>query len=97
MTREVLEVPAAGWAAESLEASKSDLLTSLLDAMEESGEVQNGEESGEVQEVRSLHVQFHLRIAEMAGNTFLLADYGRSARYVEKGAWNPLSRSLVAS
>ena len=61
--REVLEVPAAGWAAECKEDAAVSRLLGVLDAMEP---------SVNIDELRRLDVEFHIRIAEMARNRFLL-------------------------
>ena len=61
--REVLEVPGAGWAAESGEPAAVGALYGVLEEMEG---------STHIDELRRLDVDFHMRIAEMAGNRFLL-------------------------
>ncbi len=61
--REVLEVPAAGWAAESSEPAAVRALYGMLEAMEG---------SAPIDELRRRDIEFHIRIAEMAGNRFLL-------------------------
>lgn len=60
--REVLEVPAAGWAAES--AAKSEI-EGLLDS------IVALEGADDFEELRRLDTDLHLRIAAMAGNRFL--------------------------
>lgn len=61
--REVLEVPAAGWAAESGDPAAVDALYRVLGEMEG---------SASIDELRRFDIDFHMRIAKMAGNRFLL-------------------------
>jgi len=65
--REVLEVPAAGWAAEAAGEEAVAALFGLLDSMRA---------TTDFEELRRLDAEFHLRIAELAGNRFLLRTMG---------------------
>lgn len=68
--REVLEVPAAGWAAESPDRAGARALLDWFHATEAA------EAAASIDEVHRIHVEFHLRIAELAGNRFLLRTTG---------------------
>lgn len=65
--REVLEVPAAGWAADHATAGAVNELSDILDRMTT---------TEDFEELRGLDIAFHLRIAELAGNRFLLQMVG---------------------
>lgn len=65
--REVLEVPAAGWAADHATADAVNELSDILDRMTS---------TEDFEELRGLDIAFHLRIAELAGNGFLLQMVG---------------------
>jgi GntR family transcriptional repressor for pyruvate dehydrogenase complex len=65
--REVLEVPAAGWAADHATPEAVRELSDILDRMVG---------SEDFEELRNLDIAFHLRIAEQAGNRFLLRMVG---------------------
>lgn len=65
--REVLEVPAAGWAAGAPSESGVERLARLVAEMEA---------TADVDELRRHDIEFHLSIAEMAGNRFLLRTMG---------------------
>lgn len=60
--REVLEVPAAGWAAESADKVEIGALLDYVVALEA---------TSDFDALRRLDTEFHLRIAAMAGNRFL--------------------------
>ncbi len=60
--REVLEVPAAGWAAQSAGKKEIGDLLEHIEALEA---------TNDVDALRRLDTEFHLRIAAMAGNRFL--------------------------
>ncbi|UPK73137.1 FadR family transcriptional regulator [Nocardioidaceae bacterium SCSIO 66511] len=64
--REVLEVPAAGWAAERTDDADLKRLRSMLDQMDS---VRAPEPDFDA--LRQLDTNFHLSIAEIAGNRFL--------------------------
>jgi GntR family transcriptional repressor for pyruvate dehydrogenase complex len=70
--REVLEVPAAGWAAESATASQLELLISSFDALDAAA----AEAHPDYVLMQALDSTFHLRIAEAAGNRFMLRTLG---------------------
>jgi len=74
--RKVLEVPAAGWAAQL--ASRDDLrdLGSLIEAM---GKVQD------VAELERLDIRFHLQISKLAGNRFLSKTMGVLHQMLHEG------------
>lgn len=65
--REVLEVPAAGWAAACAGRAEVERLRSHLDAMEG---------CGDVEELHRCDVEFHLLVAGIAGNRFLVRTMG---------------------
>lgn len=65
--RQVLEVPAAGWAAQAAPAEGVTELHELLAAMRK---------SKDFAELRRLDTALHIRIAELAGNRFLLQTLG---------------------
>lgn len=60
--RQVLEVPAAGWAAQSAGRAEIEGLEATIAALEG---------TTDLEELRRLDTEFHLRIAAMAGNRFL--------------------------
>lgn len=65
--REVLEVPAAGWAAERAEPGDLQSLRAVLDELDRSFE----EHPPDFTRLASQDAQFHLGIAQLAGNRFL--------------------------
>jgi GntR family transcriptional repressor for pyruvate dehydrogenase complex len=65
--REVLEVPAAGWAVAAGDDPAAARLHQILDSMER---------TADIDELRRLDIEFHLSIAEMAGNRFLAQTMG---------------------
>jgi GntR family transcriptional repressor for pyruvate dehydrogenase complex len=70
--REVLEVPAAGWAAESATSRQLRLLVSSFDALDAAA----AEAKPDYALMQALDSTFHLRIAEAAGNRFMLRTLG---------------------
>ena len=66
--REVLEVPAAGWAAEAASPEQLDLLTKAFETLDRAASKRNPD----YDLVQALDATFHLRIAEAAGNRFML-------------------------
>lgn len=74
--REVLEVPAAGWAAEAGNAEFAARLRQVLASMEQ---------LSDIEEIRRLDIEFHLAIAETAGNRFLLRTMGVLHEMLRKG------------
>jgi GntR family transcriptional repressor for pyruvate dehydrogenase complex len=68
--REVLEVPAASWAAEHRTESQLRRLRATLDALNSAGEVPNAPKVNH-ETLRRLDADFHLTIAASAGNRFL--------------------------
>ena len=74
--REVLEVPAAGWAAGSGSVAGLERLATLVAEMESV--------SG-IDELRRRDIELHLTIAEMAGNRFLLRTMGVLHAMLEQG------------
>jgi len=70
--REVLEVPAAGWAAESATPRQLELLISSFDALDAAA----AEADPDYVLMQALDSTFHLRIAEAAGNRFMLRTLG---------------------
>lgn len=65
--REVLEVPAAGWAAENITDEQLQEVRTALDKLNKAGEA----EGVDYDELRQLDANFHLSIAVAAGNRFL--------------------------
>lgn len=65
--REVLEVPAGGWAAEKADQSRLDELRSVLDRM--AAILDSG--TPDFDELGRLDTEFHMTIAVAAGNRFL--------------------------
>ena len=65
--REVLEVPGAGWAAAAPDPVAVERLRAALEAMAR---------TEDPAELRRLDIEFHLTIAEMAGNRFLVRTMG---------------------
>lgn len=65
--REVLEVPAAGWAAENITTEQLHEVRIALDKLNKAGEAANVD----YDELRQLDANFHLAIAVAAGNRFL--------------------------
>lgn len=65
--REVLEVPAAAWAAENITAGQLHEVRATLDKLNASGE----SPTVDYDELRQLDAHFHLTIAVAAGNRFL--------------------------
>jgi GntR family transcriptional repressor for pyruvate dehydrogenase complex len=67
--REVLEIPAAGWAAEGAarDAPSVARLAAILESMEA---------ATEIDDLRRHDIDFHLALAEMAGNRFLIRTMG---------------------
>lgn len=65
--REVLEVPAAGWAAENITAEQLREVRVALDKLNKAGEAA----VVDYDELRQLDADFHLAIAVAAGNRFL--------------------------
>lgn len=74
--REVLEVPAAGWAAAARPAAGVERLTRLLAEMES---VDN------IDDLRRHDIEFHLSVAEMAGNRFLVRTMGVLHAMLQQG------------
>lgn len=66
--REVLEVPAAGWAAEAASREQLDLLAKALETLNRAA----SDPSPDYGLVQALDSTFHLRIAEASGNRFML-------------------------
>lgn len=69
--REVLEVPAAGWAAERAEPAALQVLRDDLDALDQAARPEP-----DYTRMQRLDSQFHLHIVELAGNGFLLQMLG---------------------
>lgn len=65
--REVLEVPAAGWAAENITPDQLRDVRAALDALNAAGEAPRPD----YDKLRQLDADFHLAIAVAAGNRFL--------------------------
>ncbi|MFC7406405.1 FadR/GntR family transcriptional regulator [Georgenia alba] len=65
--REVLEVPAARWAAERITDEQVDSLNQILVELDAAFD----DDSGEFQRLARLDATFHLAIAQAAGNRFL--------------------------
>jgi GntR family transcriptional regulator, transcriptional repressor for pyruvate dehydrogenase complex len=74
--RKVLEIPAAGWAAKSARLEDVQLLQDLLDSLAL---------AQETAEMQRLDIKFHLRIAELAGNRFLLQTMGILHQMLREG------------
>ena len=70
--REVLEVPAAGWAAESATPFQLESLARSLEALDTAAAAT----APDYALLQSLDSTFHLRIAEAAGNRFMLRTLG---------------------
>ena len=70
--REVLEVPAAGWAAESASMYQLDYLVSSFEALD----VAASAASPDYPLLQTLDSSFHMKIAEAAGNRFMLRTLG---------------------
>ena len=70
--REVLEVPAAGWAASNQDSA---LLAKVTDAYDRLMEASKGSDV-DWNRVRQLDADFHMRIVEAAGNRFLTRSLG---------------------
>jgi GntR family transcriptional regulator, transcriptional repressor for pyruvate dehydrogenase complex len=70
--REVLEVPAAGWAAESASPYQLDSLVSSLEALN----VASAAAAPDYLLLQTLDSTFHMKIAEAAGNRFMLRTLG---------------------
>jgi GntR family transcriptional repressor for pyruvate dehydrogenase complex len=70
--REVLEVPAAGWAAESASPYQLDSLVSSLEALD----VAAAAAEPDYLLLQTLDSTFHMKIAEAAGNRFMLRTLG---------------------
>lgn len=66
--REVLEVPAAAWAAQCITSDRLHRLRAILD---EIGAVIDRRGPADVDELRRLDVEFHMQIAAAAGNRYL--------------------------
>lgn len=85
--REVLEVPATGWAAERIDATKLRDLRGLLDQMRsmiDKGKI-------DFDRLASLDVDFHLGIAAAAGNRFLRQTHGVLHNMILSGMETTLS------
>jgi GntR family transcriptional repressor for pyruvate dehydrogenase complex len=74
--RKVLEIPAAGWAAKSARPEDVQLLQDLLNSLAK---------AQETAEMQRLDIEFHLRIAELAGNRFLLQTMGILHQMLREG------------
>ena len=74
--REVLEVPAAGWAATARSEAGLEKLARLLTEMES---VDN------IDDLRRRDIEFHLSVAEMAGNRFLVRTMGVLHAMLQQG------------
>ena len=70
--REVLEVPAAGWAADGIDAEQLRDVRTKLDTLNSAGEAATIDYDG----LRRLDADFHLAIAVAAGNRFLRQTSG---------------------
>lgn len=70
--REVLEVPAAGWAADGIDAEQLRDVRTKLDTLNSAGEAA----TIDYDELRRLDADFHLAIAVAAGNRFLRQTSG---------------------
>lgn len=70
--REVLEVPAAGWAASNQDSA---LLAKVTDAYDRLMEASKGSDV-DWKRVQQLDADFHMRIVEAAGNRFLTRSLG---------------------
>lgn len=70
--REVLEVPAAGWAADGIDAAQLRDVRTKLDTLNGAGEAA----TIDYDELRRLDADFHLAIAVAAGNRFLRQTSG---------------------
>lgn len=70
--REVLEVPAAGWAADGIDAAQLRDVRTKLDTLNSAGEAA----TIDYDELRRLDADFHLAIAVAAGNRFLRQTSG---------------------
>jgi GntR family transcriptional repressor for pyruvate dehydrogenase complex len=70
--REVLEVPAAGWAAAEQDTARLGRVRNALDALNAAGE----REPREFAELQRLDAAFHLAIVDAAGNRFLRETLG---------------------
>ncbi|KRE81445.1 FadR/GntR family transcriptional regulator [Arthrobacter sp. Soil764] len=70
--REVLELPAAAWAAQNGDADKLDAVVKAYEAITEA----SLQESADWKRLEELDAAFHLRIVEAAGNRFLVSTQG---------------------
>ena len=69
--REVLEVPAAGWAAERADAAALDVLRKDLAELDEAARP-----DPDFKEMQHLDSRVHMHIVEMAGNRFMIQTLG---------------------
>jgi GntR family transcriptional repressor for pyruvate dehydrogenase complex len=79
--REILEVPAAGWAAERARPDDIEGLRQLLEELEELGR----RPPLDFDRLRQLDISFHLAIATLAGNRFLRQVMGVLHDMLEQG------------
>jgi GntR family transcriptional regulator, transcriptional repressor for pyruvate dehydrogenase complex len=79
--REVLEVPAAGWAAERQDAVALQRVSDVLKSMNEVAE----QVPRDFDRLQQLDADFHLAIVEAAGNTFLQQTLGVLQDILHKG------------
>ncbi|GAA0503624.1 FadR/GntR family transcriptional regulator [Saccharopolyspora thermophila] len=79
--REVLEVPAAGWAAERQDAEALRRVSDLLETMRAAAE----EMPRDFDRLHQLDTRFHLAIVEAAGNKFLQQTLGVLQRILHEG------------
>ncbi|QUH04032.1 FadR family transcriptional regulator [Saccharopolyspora erythraea] len=70
--REVLEVPAAGWAAQNQDAERLALVEEAFQRLDEASRA----DPVDWEKLRDLDAAFHLRIVEAAGNRFLSRTQG---------------------
>lgn len=70
--REVLEVPAAGWAAHTGDNARLDAAAEALGALNTAGQARRRD----YDRLRRLDAAFHMRIVEAAGNRFLRQTLG---------------------
>lgn len=80
--REVLEVPAAGWAAERITAAALQALRATLDEM---GALIDGPDPIDFARLADLDVEFHMAIARSAGNRFLHQTSGVLHNIISSG------------
>ncbi|MEV5536247.1 FadR/GntR family transcriptional regulator [Saccharopolyspora shandongensis] len=79
--REVLEVPAAGWAAERQDAEALQRVSSVLQSMAEATE----QVPRDFERLQQLDEAFHLAIVEAAGNKFLQQTLGVLQQILHQG------------